>query len=66
MANFKRVPHELGFVEFILLNALALETMSIEWKEGVQIDKELLHVLVKMMQFKRASSEAIVLFSGLP
>lgn len=62
---FEGVPNAVGTVQFILLNAVILKSIRIEWRKSVQMDRELSLLLEKMMRFKRASSEAEVLFSGL-
>ncbi|KAF5205813.1 hypothetical protein FRX31_004600 [Thalictrum thalictroides] len=65
LSDFKGGYNQLGIAEFILLNSVVLETLNIEWKRSIKADKKLLRVLEQMMQFKRSSTEAKVVFSGL-
>ncbi|KAF9594044.1 hypothetical protein IFM89_026976 [Coptis chinensis] len=59
-ARFKGVQHELGFVQFILLNSLVLENLTIKWSKFFTDD-----YIDKILQFKRASPEVKVTFSRL-
>ncbi|KAF9609406.1 hypothetical protein IFM89_015747 [Coptis chinensis] len=63
--GFKGLKFELGLAQFILLNAVVLETMSIKWGRNDHKEPGLVHALEKMLQLKRASSSAEVKFSGL-
>ncbi|KAL5704980.1 hypothetical protein ACHQM5_023335 [Ranunculus cassubicifolius] len=65
LEGFKGVQNEVGFVKFILLNAVVLQTIRITWDTNLYVDKKLLLVMEKLMGCKRASSEAEVTFSGL-
>ncbi|KAF5198998.1 hypothetical protein FRX31_011417, partial [Thalictrum thalictroides] len=53
--------HELGFSQFILLNAVVLETFNIFWGSGSPdlTDNEKFVAVQKITQFQRASTAAI-------
>ncbi|XP_010255203.1 PREDICTED: uncharacterized protein LOC104595952 [Nelumbo nucifera] len=63
LIEFKGVAHEMGFIQFVLENATVLDKLSIKRGKGFQFKElEQLPVLKKMIQFRRASSNAKVIF----
>ncbi|KAF5185275.1 F-box/FBD/LRR-repeat protein [Thalictrum thalictroides] len=62
MSAFKGMQHELGFVQFIMLNAVMLEYVTIKWKGNDYKNHEKLCIEKKMRQFKKASSYAEIRF----
>ncbi|KAL5728078.1 hypothetical protein ACHQM5_001201 [Ranunculus cassubicifolius] len=60
--GFRGTELELGLAQFILMNALVLETLDISWKHVMLKDCEKLRAVVKITQFERASSKAKVIF----
>ncbi|KAA8519879.1 hypothetical protein F0562_014211 [Nyssa sinensis] len=70
ITGFSGGQHAIGFIQFILKNALVLEKMVICAKRAEQPRwmkdskaKELLEVVQKMLSFRRASASAEILFS---
>ncbi|KAF5184293.1 F-box/FBD/LRR-repeat protein [Thalictrum thalictroides] len=63
LSGFKGVKNDIGFSQFILLNALRLKTFCI-FPEQTAFMKKKPHVVEKMMQFQRASTIAKVVFKN--
>ncbi|PIA52475.1 hypothetical protein AQUCO_01000391v1 [Aquilegia coerulea] len=64
LRQFRGINNELGFVKFILVNAVKLHTMNITWDDSVGFGSRRALVLQRMMQFQRASPTAVVNYLG--
>ncbi|CAH1431258.1 unnamed protein product [Lactuca virosa] len=60
MMDMSGVPHEIGFIGFMLGNSPVLETMSII--PSVYMTEDRLMFLIELTKFKRASPEAEMIF----
>ncbi|XP_071686700.1 F-box/FBD/LRR-repeat protein At1g13570 isoform X2 [Rutidosis leptorrhynchoides] len=60
MTDMSGVPHEMGFIEFLLGNSPVLEIMSIT--PSVYVTDGSINLLIELLKFKRASAEAKILF----
>lgn len=60
MMDMSGVPHEIGFIGFMLGNSPVLETMSIT--PSVYMTEDRLNFLIELTKFKRASPEAEMIF----
>ncbi|PIA52457.1 hypothetical protein AQUCO_01000378v1 [Aquilegia coerulea] len=64
LARFNGARHEFELLQFVLVNAVDLETLTIEyWKESPHNEHEKLSMEEKVRQFERASPTAMILFS---
>ncbi|PIA52463.1 hypothetical protein AQUCO_01000381v1 [Aquilegia coerulea] len=63
LSGFKGTKNDLGFSQFILLNARDLMTFYIDWEESALMPEKLA-VVEMMMQFHRASTIAEVIFKS--
>ncbi|PIA52464.1 hypothetical protein AQUCO_01000382v1 [Aquilegia coerulea] len=61
LERFMGVKYDMGFIEFILLNAIVLETFYIKWEEKSVMDENV-DAVKKISQFQKASSNAKVIF----
>ena len=60
MTDMSGVPHEMGFIKFLLGNSPVLEIMSIT--PTVYVTEGRLNLLIELLRFRRASAEAELLF----
>lgn len=60
MTDMSGVPHEMGFIKFLLRNSPVLEIMSIT--PSVYVTEGRLNLLIELLRFKRASAEAEIIF----
>ncbi|KAK1419806.1 hypothetical protein QVD17_29164 [Tagetes erecta] len=60
MTDMSGVPHEMGFIEFLLGNSPILEIMSIT--PSVYVTDGRLGMLIELLRLKRASAEAEIIF----
>ncbi|KAJ0725173.1 putative F-box domain, FBD domain, leucine-rich repeat domain superfamily [Helianthus annuus] len=60
MTDVSGVPHEMGFIEFLLGNSPALEIMSIT--PSVYVTEGRVNMLIELLRLKRASAEAEIIF----
>ncbi|PIA52465.1 hypothetical protein AQUCO_01000383v1 [Aquilegia coerulea] len=61
LKGFIGVKYDMGFTEFILLNAMVLKTFYIKWEEKAVRDKNM-DAVENISQFQKASSNAKVIF----
>ncbi|KAL8239860.1 hypothetical protein R6Q59_016427 [Mikania micrantha] len=60
MTDITGVPHEMGFIKFLLGNSPVLEFMSIT--PSVYVTNGRLNMLIELLRLKRASAEAEIMF----
>lgn len=60
MTDMSGVPHEMGFIEFLLGCSPVLEIMSIS--PSMYVTKGRLNLLIELLRFRRASAEAEIIF----
>ncbi|KAM0019819.1 putative F-box domain, FBD domain, leucine-rich repeat domain superfamily [Helianthus debilis subsp. tardiflorus] len=60
MTDVSGVPHEMGFIEFLLGNSPVLEIMSIT--PSVYVTEGRVNMLIELLRLKRASAEAEIIF----
>lgn len=60
MTDMSGVPHEMGFIEFLLGCSPVLEIMSIT--PSVYVTEGRLNLLIELLRFRRASAEAEIVF----
>ncbi|KAL8224330.1 hypothetical protein R6Q57_019805 [Mikania cordata] len=60
MTDISGVPHEMGFIKFLLGNSPVLEFMSIT--PSVYVTNGRLNMLIELLRLKRASAEAEIMF----
>ncbi|XP_024989650.1 F-box/FBD/LRR-repeat protein At1g13570 isoform X2 [Cynara cardunculus var. scolymus] len=60
MTDMSGVPHEMGFIEFLLGSSPVLEIMSIT--PSVYVTEGRLNLLIELLRFRRASAEAEIIF----
>ncbi|KAF5198430.1 F-box/FBD/LRR-repeat protein [Thalictrum thalictroides] len=64
VSEFRGLNNELGFVKFILVNAVKLHTMNIIWYPDVPFDHRRSYILERILQFRRTSTTAVVNIAG--
>ncbi|KAK9059994.1 hypothetical protein SSX86_020698 [Deinandra increscens subsp. villosa] len=60
MMDMSGVPHEMGFIQFLLGNSPVLEIMSIS--PSVYVTEGRVNMLIDLLRLKRASAEAEIIF----